>query len=61
MKFACALNSAYFGGDLTGIPELDRDGTLLLRWKESGTMFGGYLASLEEEIGKDYRSWEGAG
>ena len=56
--YACALNTAYFTGDLSRIPELDPDGVLLARWEESGTMFGSYFASLREEIGKNYCLWE---
>ncbi len=56
--FACALNTAYFTGDLSQIPALDPEGTLLARWEESGTMFGSYFASLQEDIGKNYCRWE---
>ncbi|MBQ6465548.1 MAG: metallophosphoesterase [Oscillospiraceae bacterium] len=56
--FACALNNAYFSGDLSGIPALDPDGALLQRWVDSGTFFGYYFASIESEIGKDHTRWE---
>ena len=56
--YACALNTAYFTGDLSRIPALDPDGALLARWEESGTMFGSYFASLREDIGKNYCLWE---
>ena len=56
--YACALNTAYFTGDLSRIPALDPDGSLLARWEESGTMFGSYFASLREESGKNYCRWE---
>ena len=58
IEFACALNTAYFTGDLSRIPALDPDGALLARWEESGTMFGSYFASLREEIGENYCLWE---
>jgi len=56
--YACALNSAYFAGDLSVIPALDPDGSLLLTWEKSGTFFGAYFATLEKEIGVDYTHWE---
>ena len=56
--YACALNVAYFCGDLREIPQLDPDGSLLSAWKESGAFFGSYFASLEGEIGKDHTCWE---
>ena len=56
--YACALNVAYFCGDLREIPQLDPDGSLLSAWKESGAFFGSYFASLEGEIGKDHTRWE---
>lgn len=56
--YACALNTAYFTGDLSRIPALDPDGTLLARWEESGTSFGSYFASIREEIGKNHCLWE---
>ena len=57
-EYACALNNAYFGGDLSVIPALDPDGELLKTWTESGSFFGSYFASLEPEIGKDHTHWE---
>ena len=59
-EFACALNDAYFCGDLTAIPALDPQGNLLRRWTESGTFFGSYFASLEPEIGKNHTVWSSA-
>lgn len=56
-RFAAALNAAYFAGDLREIPSLDPEGALLRRWKDSGTVHGWYLGTLEEEIGKSYLSW----
>ena len=58
--YACALNNAYFTGDLSAIPTLDPDGSLLGAWKDSGTFFGFYFASIEEEIGKDHTQWTGS-
>lgn len=55
--YACALNYAYFSGDLSGIPALDPEGALLERWLESGSRFGSYFASFREEIGLDFRRW----
>ena len=52
--YACALNKGYFTGDLTLLPGLDPDGSLLNRWKESGTFFASYFASLEPEIGQNH-------
>lgn len=60
-EYACALNDAYFIGDLSKIPELDPDGGLLKRWEDSGTFFGVYFASLERDIGKDYTKWSSIG
>ena len=56
--FACALNLAYFSGDLTGIPALDPEGRLLARLTESGGFLGSYIASMGEEIGRDHSRWE---
>ena len=56
--YACALNNGYFTGDLTLLPGLDPDGSLLKRWKESGTFFASYFASLEHEIGLDHTFWQ---
>ena len=58
VNYACALNNAYFCGDLSGIPALDPDGELFKAWAESGSFFGSYFASLEPEIGKDHTHWE---
>ena len=57
VNYACALNNAYFCGDLSAIPSLDPDGSLLTAWKESGSSFGSYFASIEQEIGKDHTRW----
>ena len=57
VNYACALNNAYFCGDLSAIPSLDPDGSLLAAWKESGSSFGSYFASIEQEIGKDHTRW----
>ena len=57
VNYACALNNAYFCGDLSAIPSLDPDGSLLAAWKESGSSFGSYFASIEQEIGKDHTKW----
>ena len=56
--FACALNEAYFAGDLSGIPDLDPEGELLRRWADSGSFFGYYFASLQEDLGRDHTRWE---
>lgn len=56
--YACALNTAYFCGDLSGLPLLDPEGKLLARWKESESFFGSYFATIEPEIGKDHTKWE---
>ena len=56
--YACALNTAYFTGDLSQIPVLDPEGELLAQWEASGTMFGSYFASIREEIGKNHCLWE---
>ncbi|MBQ6396656.1 MAG: metallophosphoesterase [Oscillospiraceae bacterium] len=58
VNYACALNNAYFCGDLSEIPALDPDGELFKAWAESGSFFGSYFASLEPEIGKDHTHWE---
>lgn len=58
VNYACALNNAYFCGDLSGIPALDPDGELFKAWAESGSFFGSYFASIEHEIGKNYTRWE---
>lgn len=58
VNYACALNNAYFCGDLSGIPALDPDGELLKAWAESGSFFGSYFASIEHEIGENYTRWE---
>jgi hypothetical protein len=57
VNYACALNNAYFCGDLSAIPPLDPDGSLLAAWKESGSSFGSYFASIEQEIGKNHTRW----
>ena len=56
--FACALNNGYFTGDLTLIPGLDSNGSLLRQWKESGAFFASYFASIENEIGMDHTFWQ---
>lgn len=58
VNYACALNNAYFCGDLSGIPALDPDGELLKAWAESGSFFGSFFASIEHEIGENYTRWE---
>lgn len=58
VNYACALNNAYFFGDLSGIPALDPDGELFKAWAESGSFFGSYFASIEHEIGENYTRWE---
>lgn len=58
VNYACALNNAYFCGDLSGIPALDPDGELFKAWVESGSFFGSYFASIEHEIGENYTRWE---
>lgn len=58
VNYACALNNAYFCGDLSGIPALDPDGELFKAWAESGSFFGSYFASIEHEIGENYTRWE---
>ena len=58
VNYACALNNAYFCGDLSGIPALDPDGELFKAWSESGSFFGSYFASIEHEIGENYTRWE---
>ena len=50
--------NGYFTGDLTLIPGLDPDGSLLKRWKESGAFFASYFASIENEIGMDHTFWQ---
>ena len=60
IEYACALNEAYFSGDLTGIPALDPEGKLLQGWLESGTMFGSYFSSIQGEIGRDHTRWQGS-
>ena len=57
--YACALNTAYFSGDLSKVTALDPEGKLLQEWKESGTFLGVYFASIENDIGKDYTHWFG--
>lgn len=57
VAYACALNLAYFNGDLTGIPELDPEGKLQALWENSGLSFGSYLATIRPEIGADHRHW----
>ena len=56
--YACALNNAYFCGDLSEIPALDPDGELFKAWAESGSFFGSYFASIEHEIGGNCTRWE---
>lgn len=58
VNYACALNNAYFCGDLSGIPALDPDGELFKAWAESGSFFGSYFVSIEHEIGENYTRWE---
>lgn len=58
VNYACALNNAYFCGDLSEIPALDPDGELFKAWAESGSFFGSYFASIEHEIGENYTRWE---
>lgn len=55
--YAAALNNAYFAGDLSRIPTLDLDSELLKKWKESGTFFGSYFASIEKDLGRDFTHW----
>ena len=59
VDYACALNRGYFSGDLRSAAELDPDGALLVRWTESGGLFGAYFTSFAQEIGRDFRRWEG--
>lgn len=61
VNYACALNNAYFCGDLSGIPALDPDGELLKAWTESGSFFGSYFTSLAPEIGQNHTRWEKLG
>ena len=45
-EYMCAVNRMYFAGDLSGLSELDPDGSVRNLWLESGTMFGTYLLSM---------------
>ena len=56
--YACALNTAYFTGDLSGLAALDPEGKLQEKWETSGTFFAAYFASIREEIGQNYTKWE---
>ncbi|MBR5094335.1 MAG: metallophosphoesterase [Oscillospiraceae bacterium] len=56
-EYACTLNNAYFAGDLRGLEALDPNGELMALWKQSGTFFGTYLETLQDEIGNDYTHW----
>ena len=59
--YACALNNAYFCGDLSEIPALDPEGSMVEKWAESGSFFGSYIAAIAPEIGMDYTKWDIAG
>lgn len=57
-EYACALNRAYFTGDLTAVPDADPDGALQAEWEGNGSLFSSYFASIKPEIGKNYCVWE---
>ena len=57
LEYACALNTAYFTGDLSGIPALDPDGSLQREWESNATFFSTYFASIARDIGADYTVW----
>ena len=54
-----ALNLAYFSGDLRRCAELDHDGSLAARWLAPGDLTSVYVASLQEDIGKNFCIWDG--
>ena len=56
--YMCALNRAYFAGDLTDAERVDPEGTAASLWDRSVTMYSIYLASVREDMGKDFRVWE---
>ncbi len=56
--YACALNTGYFTGDLSGLSALDPEGRLQEKWETSGTFFASYFASIRDEIGHNYTKWD---
>ena len=57
-EYLCALNRAYFAGDLTDVQRLDPGGEARALWERDATLYGLYAASIREDIGKDYRTWQ---
>ncbi|MBQ9249611.1 MAG: metallophosphoesterase [Oscillospiraceae bacterium] len=56
--YICALNRCYFSGNMAEAAELDPDGSLAALWGRSVTLYSVYLASIREDMGKDFRIWK---
>lgn len=57
-NYLLTLNLAYFAGDLREAAALDPDGTLAARWLAPGDLTALYVASLQNDIGKNFCTWE---
>ena len=57
-NYLLTLNLAYFAGDLREAATLDPDGTLAARWLAPGDLNALYVASLQNDIGKNFCTWE---
>lgn len=58
IAYACALNRAYFSGDLTAAETWDPDGRIAALWAASGTLRDYYMRSVTPDFGRDYTHWE---
>ena len=51
------LNLAYFAGDLRNVEADDPDGSLAAAWLEPKDLTALYVASVLEELGRDFTTW----
>ena len=52
------LNRGYFSGNMTGLEDLDPDGSIRALWERYPTLYGAYLSSIQEDMGSDLRTWK---
>lgn len=58
-EYIVALNRAYFSGDMRDAAALDPDGEIRALFDRFPGLHSAYLASIQGDIGQDYRTWTG--
>ncbi len=58
VDYLCALNRAYFSGDLSDAANLDPAGELTRSWEQAGDLTALYLASIRTDFGKSFNIWD---